>query len=94
MNQSIPAPAPPPMSPPIGGGGGFSAVQAAATAPFAPPPGPPPIPPMPVQEKGGLPIKVIASIQGIYAKEEQKQAALQGLDPGLALQPGWGGQGR
>lgn len=83
MNPTIPAPAPPAMSPPMVGGGGFMPPQQ-PQMPMMPPPPP----------KGGLPIKIIASIQGIYAKEEQKQMALQGLDKSLSLQPGWGGQGR
>jgi len=44
-------------------------------------------------KKGGLPIGVIASIQLVYAREEQKQDRLQGTQQ-LGLQPGWGGQGR
>lgn len=46
-------------------------------------------------ERGGLKIKVIASIQAIYAREEQKkQGQLQQQQSPLQLQPGWGGQGR
>jgi hypothetical protein len=76
---TIPAPAPAPVSPPTGAGGGFSP-PAPAIAETAP-------------RKGGLPVGVIASIQEVYAKEEQKQMALQGLDKSLSLKPGWGGQG-
>ena len=83
MNQSIPATAPPPVSPPAGGGGGFF-----------PPIAPPEAPIMSTKpKKGGLPIGVIAALQGIYAKEKEEQLRLQGLDKPLALKPGWGGQG-
>lgn len=42
--------------------------------------------------KGGLSIAVIAAVQTVFAREEQKQMQLQG-PPTLGLQPGWGGQG-
>jgi hypothetical protein len=44
-------------------------------------------------EKGTFPMKIIASIQQIYAAEQQKQDRLQGnLAQNMALKPGWGGQ--
>ena len=84
LAQTIPAPATSGMSPPMPEGGGFSPAGAPAM--------PPVIPIKP--RKGGLPIGVIASIQGVYAKEEQKQQALAGMEKPLELKPGWGGQGR
>jgi len=46
-------------------------------------------------KKGGLPVGVIASIQAVYAQEQDKQDRLQGVQQnGMQLQPGWGGQGR
>lgn len=47
-----------------------------------------------LSRKGALPIKVIASIQAIYAKEEQMQLQLAGVPAAPGLQPGWGGKGR
>jgi hypothetical protein len=44
--------------------------------------------------KGGLPIKVVASIQALYVREEQKRQQIEGMQQGVGLQPGWGGQGR
>lgn len=44
-------------------------------------------------EKGEFPLKVIASIQQIYAMESQKQERLQSnMAQGMGLKPGWGGQ--
>lgn len=82
MTPIIPAPAPAPASPPAGAGGGFT---------------PPMTVPAPVEkkpQKGALAIGVVASIQGVYAREEQKQLQLQGLGKDVGLQSGWGGQGR
>jgi hypothetical protein len=62
-------------------GGGFPLPQQQAPA-YKPP------------KKGGLPVGVIASIQGVYAREQEKQDRLQGVQQGMALRPGWGGQGR
>jgi len=50
--------------------------------------------PEPVLDKGAFPIKIIASIQAIYANEQQKQERLQGsMAQGMGLKPGWGGAG-
>jgi hypothetical protein len=46
-----------------------------------------------VIDRGEFPIKIIASIQQIYASEQMKQDRLQGnLAQGMGLKPGWGGQ--
>ena len=92
--QQQPSPALPPAgSPPPAGVQGFN----------APPPAPLPqgmqAPMSTVPEKkkpidkGEFPIKIIGSIQMIYATEQAKQDRLQGnLAQGMALKPGWGGQ--
>lgn len=43
---------------------------------------------------GGLPIRVVAMIQGIYQREEQKKLQIQANQQSIGLQKGWGGQGR
>jgi len=55
---------------------------------------PAPIPEPATPEKGKLTIGVIASVQAIYAREEQKQLQMKGQMQPAPLQPGWGGQGR
>ena len=65
----------------------------AAAQPQAPKPGTIPMPD-PELDKGAFPIKIIASIQSIYANEQQKQERLQGsMAQGMGLKPGWGGAG-
>jgi hypothetical protein len=75
------APTPAIASPTAMAGGGL---------PIAPPPA---SKKTPRPKKGELSIALVAAIQGVYAKEEQKQQQIAG-QPATGLQPGWGGQGR
>lgn len=80
LPQVPPAPADTALLPPQAAGGGF--------------PSPAPMPQDPHPKKGELAIGVIASIQKVYLKEEQRLQQLQGMDKPLKLEAGWGGQGK
>ena len=101
--SSAPNPA---ATPPPAGPRGFMPTMAPPQAPGqiqAPPPSPfmgsqgggrpePVEPANPKLDRGKFPIKIIASIQMIYAQEQAKQERLQGnIAAGMGLKPGWGG---
>lgn len=46
-------------------------------------------------KKGGIALGIVAAIQQIYVKEEQKQEQIaQNMGQNMSLKPGWGGQGK
>ena len=97
MNKpQAPSPVPPPPSGPQGPSLQAPPAPQQAPVPQMPPvaQGPEPEMEKPKAEKGSFPIKLIASIQMIYASEQQKQLQLQGsMAQGMGLKPGWGGAG-
>jgi hypothetical protein len=50
-------------------------------------------PPMPKSE-GGLPIRVILSVQGVYQQGRQAMNVQGNHQQQMGLEPGWGGRGR
>jgi hypothetical protein len=86
INPSSPMPGMPPTPPNPGIGGGFNQqVKAPAPIKVKEPTKP---------KKGGIKLGLIAEIQAVYAREEQKQMQLKSLSQGMALKPGWGGEGQ
>jgi hypothetical protein len=83
MNQP---PAPPPRVAPL------PIAQLINKLPGTPPPGHSAYDENHEEEKGGLPMEIVAFAQGLYIPPQVPPAGNQGQP--LAPQPGWGGAGR